>query len=187
VIAERKPRPDKKLAALSEEQAAELFGWMRSGASYAAIRLRVAKEFRLDVSTRALSEFWEERVTEETTERNLRAVGMADKFGDLLAEKLPTMTKALKADLTQKALELSLTGGDMKAVEAMMSIVGGMNAAELQRAKIQLDLEKFRESIKTQQEKALDALFADVRGNAVAEQLFFKFRDAVRGAVEEAK
>jgi len=184
---DKKPRSDKKLEALSEDQADQLYLLMRvPGASLVDVKKIVLEKFSLDVSTRALSKFWREYTEQLNRERILRSARNADQFGAKLAERVPDIAKALKAQLMHIAFDAGMQGVDIKTIETIMNIVGGMDQAELTKARIALDMEKFRESLKTQQEKALDALFVDIRGNQEAEQLFFKFRDVVRGAAEAA-
>jgi len=182
----RKPRSDSKLAKLSGAQAEQLWAWMRSGASYKTIVELVKSEFQVETSTRALSEWWEDRAEQESRELILRASNVADRVGEEYAQKIPQLEKAIKGSLMNSVFEAVATGADPKRIESLMNMVAAITQGELTKARLQLDLEKFRESIKTQQEKALDALFAEVRGNKQAEQLFLKFRDAVRGAVQEA-
>ena len=47
-----------------------------------------------------------------------------------------------------------------------------------------MNLEKFRQQVKTDIEKGLDALHAEIKGNAEALRLFEKFRAVVLGATE---
>lgn len=183
----KKRRPDRKIARLTEEQQDALWDALRTpGTTYASVKAMVAAKWRLDISIRALGAFWEERAAAEEQERYIRSANVARTIGDKAGKDLPQITDALKTQLTHAAFQLALSGGDEKRIQTFMDIVGGINKAELTKARIALELEKFKESLKTQQDKALDALFAEVKGNTQAEALFFKFRDAVRGAAEAA-
>lgn len=175
----RKPRSDKKLSALSQEQQDKLWAWMGTpGLSYARIVTLVKAEFSLEISIRALSEWWEDRATEEQQERFLRATNIARDIG-AQADSLPQITKALKSQLTQKAFEMSLSGSDVDDIKTLMSIVGGMNRDVLSEGALALEIDKFKNSLKSEQEKALDALFQDIKGNPEAVALFDQLRAAV--------
>ena len=150
----RKDRSDKKLNALDDEQRAQLWAWLNTaGLSYSTVRDLVAKEFGVATSTRALSEFWEERATEEAQERILRATRVADSLGAEVSAKLPEITDALKAQLTQKAFEAALAGSDEKTIATLMQIVGGINKAELDRAKIDIDVARLNQRVREYEEK----------------------------------
>lgn len=153
----RKPRSDSKLAKLSGAQAEQLWAWMRSGASYKTIVELVKSEFQVETSTRALSEWWEDRAELEAREQILRATNLADRVGKELGEKLPEMTKALQGQLTQKAFELGMTGADPKHIEQVMNIVGGIAKAELERAKVEIDTAKLHQRIREYEEKTAAA------------------------------
>jgi len=154
MIAERKPRSDKKLGMLNPEQTQKVWAWMSTaGLSYLVIKDLIKKEFGIDTSSRALSEWWEERATEEAQERILRATRVADNLGAKVSEKLPEITEALKAQLTQQAFEIGLAGGDPKIIDTLMGIVGGINKAELDRAKIGIDVRKLEQRIREYEEK----------------------------------
>lgn len=150
----RKERSDKKLMQLTGEQSDQLWKWMGTpGLSYRRIVNLVKEHFDISVSTRALSEFFDERATEEAKNRMLRATRVADNLGATISKKLPEINDALKAQLTQQAFELSLAGGDVETIETIMAIVGRMNMGQLNRDKIELDVEKFQQRIREYEEK----------------------------------
>lgn len=162
----RKLRSDRKLNALTNDQADALWGWMgQPGISYAQIRSRVKKDFGMDVSIRALSEWWTARAKEEQGERFIRAAKVANNIG-AQAKKLPMLTDALRSTLTQAAFDLALTGADASKIHTFMSIVGGIDRAALDRAKLRLDVEKFQTEIC---EHFLD-WFTDERARSIAER-----------------
>lgn len=161
----RKLRSDRKLNALTSEQSDMLWVWMgQAGVSYSSIRTRVKKEFGLDVSIRALSEWWAARAKEEQGERFIRAAKVANNIGSQ-AKKLPMLTDALRSTLTQAAFDLALSGADATKIHKFMSIVGGIDRAALDRAKLRLDVDKFQTSVC---EHFLD-WFADERAREIAE------------------
>lgn len=149
----KKPRSDKKLAQLTDEQADTLFAWMRGGLSYAEIRTAVAREFEIETSVRALSDWWEERVTAEEKARVLRAANVASSVGADLVARLPEITDALRGQLTQKAFEVALLGGDEKTIATLMGIVGDINKGELDRAKLTIDVKKLEQRVREYEEK----------------------------------
>lgn len=161
----RKPRSDRKLNALTPEQADQLWALMGTpGMPYARIQNLVREKFGLAVSIRALSEWWETRAKEEQNARFLRAANVANDIGSQ-AEKLPQLTRALKSTLTQWAFDMALSGTDAEKIKSVMGIVGGMERAALDQAKLRLDVEKFQIEVC----EHFLAWFTDEKARAIAD------------------
>jgi hypothetical protein len=66
----------------------------------------------------------------------------------------------------------------------LAGIVGESAKLTLKKRELELNLEKFRQQTKADIEKGLDALLAEIKGNAEALQLFEKFKAAVLRSTE---
>ena len=142
----RKTRPDNRIETeLSDDQKSKLWSWMQTpGLGYRTIRTLALKEFKQDYSISILSRWWEERAEEESKERIIRASTVAAQIGDAAQQKLPLITAALKAQLTQAAFEMQLAGGNTEEVKNLISIVASLDRAALDAARLELDVDKFR-------------------------------------------
>lgn len=181
-----KPRPDKKLN-LGPEKEEQLFQLLKTpGVSYARAKQWVLKEWGLDVSIRALSEFWEAMSEEEATERTIKARMAADAFGAASEENMPAIAKGLKAKLMQYVFELVNAGADEKRVTQLMSVIGSMDKGQLEEAKLKLEREKFAEQMRGDIDRGLQALFDELRGDAQAVELFNKLRERVKSITARA-
>ncbi|MBL9187914.1 MAG: hypothetical protein JNK23_10575 [Opitutaceae bacterium] len=95
---------------------------------------------------------------------------------------------AIMKRLQQLAFELMTSPKvDVKTLRAFMKMLGDSRKLQLQQQTLSLELEKFRESVKTGVEKGLDALFAEIKGNAEALALFAKFKAAALQGVQDTK
>lgn len=178
-MSERKPNPHKKLN-LGPEKRDQLIKLMRTpGMGYESIRVWIQKEWGISTSLRALSEFWEEETTRESEERITKAVVAANAIGNRADEVRPGIERALRATLSQAAFELLTAGADEKRVQTLVDMALNMDRTELARGNLELELKKLSESIKSSQEKGLDALFVEIRGNKEAEEFFQKLKAVV--------
>lgn len=140
----KKTRPDDKLATLSAEQAVKLWTLLQAqGVTYDDAVQFVRSEFGVETSRSALARWWEKRALEEAEAQMVSACSVADKLGNETAAQLPHLTNTLKAQLVRAALTVQLSGGDPDRVEKFMRIVGGIEKAARETAKLDLDRDKF--------------------------------------------
>lgn len=93
--------------------------------------------------------------------------------------------EATLALVHERAYILARTkGASVKDLAMLADIIGESAKLTLKKRELELSFEKHRETVKTNIEKGLDALYAEIKGNAEALALFQKFKAAVLGATE---
>jgi hypothetical protein len=183
----RKPRSDKKLEELTPDQRDALFAIVtRPGISVTKACELCKAEFGITTSRRAISVFRKEEIQLRERDRFLQASTTADSIVTAAADKLPLLTKGLKARLIEAAFQMQLSDKPAGMIKDVIDIVASIDRGDLERQRLALELEKFREGLKGDVERGLDALFAEVKGNAEAEALFQKLRAAVTASLEKA-
>jgi hypothetical protein len=142
--------------------------------SYQTVADAMKKELGISTSASALSIYYSrnswrwraERAAQQSTEIE-KALKVAD-FGEAKAKAI-----------AQREFELAASNLSVKDLVSLKRV-------DQRERSLNLELEKLTNSLKTAQEKALDALFEDIKGNPKAEELFFQMRDALSGVTEEA-
>lgn len=174
-----KPRSDSKLFTLPVKDQLWIFEAMKV-TGYKQVQELIREKLKLDVSTAALSNAWNEWSRKELEERVLKSKGLAaDVIAQLGDDDLDRLDRATKAAIQQAAFELAMTGNDPKTVKNFYTLI-------LKSRSLDIEVRKLADAIKSSQEKALDLLFEDIKGNAKAEKLFFQMRDALSAASDEA-
>lgn len=173
-----KPRSDSKLFTLPVAEQQEIFGWLKQS-GYVVVKERIRKEKGISVSVSTLSDAWNTWAREELEHRVLKSKGCADDVIKMIGSDLGKLDRATQAALQQTAFELAMTGGDPKTVKSFYTLL-------LKSRQLDIEVEKISNALKTAQEKALDLLFEDIKGNPKAEKLFHQMRDALTGATDEA-
>ena len=172
----RKPRSDSKLLNLEEKDQVQIFDWLRS-IGYEKTKLKVKEELEISTSTGALHNFYEHRFEEHQRLRFMKAASAAKAIeADAEQDFSPHLAKLFG----QLAFE---AGVDERqgAAEKWLKLARGIKADLMKEDRFELEMRKFQESLKTKQEIALDALFADIQGNDEAEAIFNRLRAAVMG------
>jgi hypothetical protein len=181
----RKRRSDAKLHALPEPVKEQLIRWLtEENVSYEKAKERLWMDFNVRVSIGALCDFY-------ATECYLQTSASAQEF-------VTRIEGAAKADgraydqatmslVRQRAYMLARTqGADVGDLATLAGIIGDAARLELKQRELALNLEKFRHQVKTDIEKGLDALHAEIKGNAEALQLFERMKGIVMKSVEGA-
>lgn len=145
-------------------------------ASYQTVADALQKELGVQTSASALSTYFSKNSWRWRAER---ASAQADAIKKALLKDPQNFDAAKAAAIAQREFELA-------ASNLSLSEVVKLKRLALHERQLDLELEKLANSLKTAQEKALDALFADIKGNPKAEKLFFQMRDALTGATDEA-
>ncbi len=187
-----KPRSDKKLEALSEEQERVLWKLLTTpGVRYDDAREFVKKEFGIALgSNRALSAWYQERAARELIESTVRHAAVADECAGILSEKAPAMKQAAKGRLSQLLFQASVDGAQPKVLKDIAAVLGGLEYDEreaerlkLDREQIALDRDKFefnaakaalKAATELKQIAADASLDEDARIQAARERLFGK-------------
>jgi hypothetical protein len=179
----KKPRSDAKLKSLPQEQQDLLSEWLtKENISYSQARLRVKKQFGISTSLASLQDFYS---AVAVPWKYAQARNLAQEIADL---KKGEFKPALVKRIEQIAFELSVNQRvDIKALKAFVKMLTDSEKVELQKGNLRLALDKFKQSLKTDVEKGLDALHAELKGNEEALALFDRMKAIVMASVEAAK
>lgn len=177
----RKPRSDSKLLNLAEEDQVKIFDWLRS-VGYEKTKLLVAEKLEVSTSVGALHNFYEHRFEEHQRLRFMKAASAAKVIE---AEAEQDFSPQLAQLFGQMAFEAGVDERPVVA-ESYLKMARAVKSDMMRKERFEFEIQKFRESMKTKQEAALDALFDDISGNAEAEKLFAKMRAVLTAATEAA-
>lgn len=181
-----KPRSDAKLLNLPDAKQLAIYKIVRSGVSFIDAVVLIRKEHGLSVSVGALHNFYKKASERFQRERIIRAVADADAIKKA-AKEIGSLDKAIIAEMSQKAFELMVTDHpDTGAVSALIGCILDLKKQDMSERAFKLDLEKFREAMKSSVEKGLDALFDEIKGSRSAETLFKKLKATVLKQVDAA-
>lgn len=170
--------------ALTEAQKVEVARWLiDENVSYEEARARMADCFGVFVkSASTLSDFYHSFALPW---KYSRAKNFAAEFAQLQkGEFKPALLKRVE----QLAFELSVNQTvDIKALKAFVKMLTDSEKVELQKGNLRLAIDKFKQSLKSDVEKGLDALQAELKGNDEALRLFHRMKAIVMQRVEAAK
>ena len=167
-----KPRADATLKNLPDELMEELWQYTRRN-TYKATIVWLKETHDVEVaSTGTLKEFYHWYPKTRTLRRAARAASR-------LEETLPKiaslkLSAAQAREIAQAEFELQASEDQDRELFAMLS------KGERERERLRLDREKFEHSKKTDIERGLDALFAEIEGDAEAERLYAPLADYLR-------
>lgn len=178
-----KRRGDSKLARLPEHIREQLDHWLTvENLTYTAIREKLHLDFDVETGERALSIYYTEELFEV---RNKRAADFADRVAASLVANPDKFDIATIAAVRQRAFNLAVAeDGDVKDLAILAGILGDTAKLKLKREELALSLERFRQQVKDDVEKGLDALHAEIAGNDDAETLFERLKAAVMQSVQ---
>lgn len=175
-MASNKPRSDSKIAQLPPELRAEIARRLsEENKSFKEVSEWLAEDGHR-ISVTALCNWYsvhswkEHRGSAREVAEQVRADAAAS--GDYDAATL--------ALIQERAYIMARTqGADVRDLALLAGIVGDSAKLRLKQRELELSLEKHRQTVKTDIEKGLDALHAEIKGNAEALQLFARFKAAV--------
>lgn len=178
----RKPRSDSKIMSLPQPVQDQIADWLTvANQSYEQVRQRCAQELGVTTSVGALQHFYG---VYAAPRKYAQASDAADAFASLMQGRFDEATIKKAQELAFDAI--NSPAPDVKTAKTLVKIVGDSAKLELQRRKLALDEQRFREQLKTDIEHGLDALHAEIKGNAEALQLFERLKAAVLRSVEAA-
>jgi hypothetical protein len=180
----KKPRSDSKLDSLPPKQREELSRWLtEENVSYEEARKRVGARFGVLVSSDStFSDFYH---SVALPWKYARARNFA---GEMAALQDGQFKPAILKRLEQLSFELASSNHvDVKTLKVFFKMLTDSEKVELQKGSLKLAVQKFREAVKSDIEKGLDALHAEIKDNAEALQLFEKLKTAVIKSVEATK
>lgn len=180
---DQKPRGDSHLDNLLPEQKDQLSEWLTvENLTYAKARMRVREKFGVSTTPSALSSFFGSVALPWKYARDHSSAH------EMASWKQGEFRPATMKRLEQLAFQLASSNRvDVKTLKAFVKMITDGEKVALQKQNLNLSIEKFRESVKSNVEKGLDALEAEIKGNAEAMTLFAKMKAAVRTGMEAAK
>lgn len=182
-----KKRSDSTLDSLSPEQKQMLRDWLvEENLGYKEAKDRLWQDFNVRTSIGALSRFY---ATQCFSLASSQAKLLSEQIAaDLDAER--NLDRATLA-LVKKAafLRASARDSELKVNElaTLAGIVGDSRKQLLKEQQLEFSREKFRHELKTDVEKGLDALQAELKGHSEALALFDRIKAIVMRSMEGAK
>lgn len=178
-----------KLKLLPEEQQMTLADWLLGGMPYYQARALVSEKFGVEVkSLNTFSEFYRDVCAPLLLARRRRAVETANSVAKEAQSRPGLFDQATIDALKQRAFDLAIKPSvDPEEVKAVYSLVLKARDQELKLQEMELEREKFRESIRTNIDRGLEALYQEISKNQVARELFERFKAAVLKEVKATK
>lgn len=182
----RKARSDAKLKSLPPHQREMLVRWLaEENVDYKTAKERLEQDFGVETSIGALSNFYATQCWQHSSAQAREFADEAVRLAKGAGADFDTATLAL---IQERAFVMARTrGSDVKDLAILAGIIGDTARLRLKEREINLNLEKFRQQAKADIEKGLDALHAEIKGNAEALQLFDKLKAVVMRSVEGAR
>lgn len=179
----RKPRSDAKLKSLPPHQREMLVRWLvEENVDYKTAKERLAQDFGVTTSVGALANFY---ATECWQESSAQAREFADEAVRLAKTGGADFDTATLALIQERAFIHARTkNSDVKDLALLAGIIGDSARLRLKARELELNVEKFRQTVKADIDKGLDALHAEIQGNPEALALFEKFKAAVLRSTE---
>lgn len=180
-LADKKRRGGNSLHnALTEEQRVQLASWLTlENVTYKDARELVEQEWGISTSLDALRRFYSSYAVPW---QYTQARGEAEDFGKLMEGNFDAATIKRAQQLAFSALTDKTP--DLKTAKTLLKIVGDSAKNQLAERRLKLDAEKFREQVKTDAEKGLDALQAELKNDPEALALFERMRARVMQTLE---
>lgn len=176
-----KPRSDSKIARLPEELRGEIVRRLsEENQSFKEVAAWL-KDDGHAISATALHD-WYSVHSWKVSCAHAREVAAQVRADTSAAGDYDAATLAL---VQERAYILARTkGANVKDLALLAGILGDTAKLRLKERELNLNLEKFRQQTKADIEKGLDALHAEIKGNAEALALFQKFKAAVLRSAE---
>lgn len=173
----RKPRADSVLKTLPDALQETLFQMLRHN-TLEKVQAWLAEKHEVKTSTAALSTFW--------AWYQSSSLKPAAAFADSLAKQMAKMPElALKAE---QASQITQTVFELQAAQDRdPKLFFALARQRHDTRRLALEENKFRESIKSDIEKGLDALHEELAGNTEALALFERLKASVMKSVGGAK
>lgn len=181
----RKARGDGKLMSLPKEARDTIRLWLvEENATYKTVIDRLEKEYGIKTSAGALNNFWQRYCFGDNF---ARARHIADDLRETLSGAPDLFNSQTVSAISQRAFELAISKeANVKELATLAKIVGDSARLELQKKQLELDLEKWRTAVRTDIEKGLDALYAEIAHSPAAVELFDRLKATVLKSVEVA-
>lgn len=178
-----KPRADKKLARLPAHQKEMLRRWLvEENVSYKDAKEKLYQDFNVETSEGALSKFFaEECFTERFEQASVFADQVAEQLAAEGADKFDAATIAL---VKQKAFERAVAkDGSIKELALLAGIIGDTAKLQLKERELELNWAKYRLAASSAIEKALDALYEEIKDKPFVLEHFERFKAAAMESI----
>lgn len=182
----RKARSDSKLEALPDNQRDMLIRWfVEENISYDNARDRLREDFNVSTSNDALSRFWQKHCwRQQATQAKSLAAGVRS----ILAGSGAEFNEATLRLIEKRAFEIAYAkNGKIDELQTLAKIIGDSQKLAIKREQLEHSREKFIQQMKSDVEKGLDALYAELKGNAAALNLFEMLKASVMKSMEGAR
>ncbi len=167
---------------LTAAQREELNTWLvDENLTYAKAEARLLERFNVKTHHDTLSRYYTYHVNPW---KYARARQHANDFAKLASGKFDEATLKRARQLAFEAL--TDRDPNIAAARGLLKIVADASKQTLAERRLAFDTDKFRQSIKADAEKGLDALFAELEGDPEALALFDRMRNRVMQTLEEA-
>jgi len=188
----RKPRTDSELDYLPDEQREQLMDWILGRVPYRQIVALLKDNYKVSTSLSAVSRYWRKWGAEHWKARRRNAIEMAAAVADEARAAPGQFSEAAASAIEERVFAIAMDpNGDGKDLKDLATIlIKGRDQQIRQRdqeialERLALDREKYREAIKSAQDRGLDALFVEIEGNPEAEALFHRLKAAVMSAAD---
>ena len=179
----RRPQAWEIAGGLTEPQIWQAFAWARSLGYRKAAEL-IAKEFNIAApSPAAMCEFYDYYGIQERSATIHRAAADAASIR-ALAQGHGPLNDALAATLEQEASSAILAGNDPDRMRLLVGLALKARQAVNSERSLELEIQKYRDNVKSAVERGLDALAEEIKGNADAMAIYARFRAAVSEQVD---
>jgi len=184
----RKPRSDALLLNLPEEQQLRLADWLLGGMPYYEAQKQVLDQFGVAVkSLKSFSAFWSDVCGPLLLKRRNQARSIAQGITDEMSKESSGIDRALMDALKQKAFEVILKPNpDPAEVSSVISLALKVRDQEIKVQQIELEREKFKETIRTNIDRGLEALYQEIKENQIAREIFERLKRTVMKEVKAA-
>lgn len=182
---QRKRRPDawEMEAGLSDSQIWQAFGWAQS-LGYRKAAALIAKEFGIGApSVGAMCEFYDYYSVDHRAAKVHKVAADAASIRALAQGRAP-MNDALATTLEQEASAAILAGDDPDRLRMLVGLALKARQSVNSGRSLELEIQKYRDSVKSAVERGLDALADEIKGNADAMAIYARFRAAVSEQVD---
>lgn len=169
-----KPRSDSLHAALKTGQRDELIRSLADGAGYRDIIEWLQVECGVKTSLASLSEFYKKTVAPILEERRA--------FAAMRAQAIVTDAGSVDWDAASMELVRQMTFKMLSSPDFDPETVEKFLKVQLKSRDQDLSRDKLTAAAKTKIDSGMEALFAEIKGNRKAEQLFLQLQDAVSKA-----
>lgn len=173
---------------MPEGQQAQLAEWLLGGMLYSEAQKQVKDQFGIEVkSLKSFSHFWEEVCVPALLRRRSQAVQTAESIAQEMQSRPGRFDQPTVDAIKQKAFELAISPqSHPKDVKALFMLLQKARDQEIKVQQIELERDKFKETIRSNIDRGLEALYLEIKSSQVAREIFEKLKNVVMKEVKAA-